>query len=132
MSRAQDDFFGIGNNTPEDETKFRTVTRQASAGFTAKWNERWTSGFGVTYRSVGVTEPTSGVSTQDQFNAASVPGLFGATLGSAGFFVTRDTENRDNYSFKGGSTFKSASIGVLMEATSNTGDTISIRSISFG
>jgi outer membrane protein assembly factor BamA len=31
-----------------------------------------------------------------------VPGLFGATLGSAGFFVTRDTEKRENYSFKGG------------------------------
>jgi outer membrane protein assembly factor BamA len=102
ISRAQDDFFGIGNNSPEDETKFRTVTRQASAGFTAKWNEQWTSRFGVTYRSVGVTEPTAGVSTQDTFNAASVPGLFGATLGSAGFFVTRDTEKRDNYSFKGG------------------------------
>jgi len=102
ISRAQDDFFGIGNNTPEDETKLRTVTRQASAGFTAKWSERWTSGFGVTYRSVGVTEPTSGTSTQAQFSATAVPGLYGATLGSAGFFVTRDTQKRENYSFKGG------------------------------
>src|SRR5215510_12712571 len=101
MSRAQDNFFGIGNDTPEDETKFRTVTRQASAGFKAKWNDRWTTAFGATYRNVGVTNPTSGVSTQDVFSSASVPGLFGATLGSAGFFITRDTEKRDNNSFKG-------------------------------
>src|SRR5262245_724111 len=102
ISRAQDDFFGIGNNSPEDETEFRTVTRQTSAGFTSKWNERWTSGFRAVYRNVGVTNPTSGVSTQDVVSAASVPGLFGATLGSAGFFVTRDTEKRENNSFKGG------------------------------
>src|SRR5262249_62101556 len=102
ISSPQDDFLGIGNNSPEDETEFRTVTRQASAGFTSKWNERWTSGFRAVYRNVGVTNPTTGVSPQDVFSAASVPGLFGATLGSAGFFVTRDTEKRENNSFKGG------------------------------
>src|SRR5207253_1034971 len=103
-SRARDDYFGIGNNSRfEDERQVRTVTRAASAGFTAKLNEHWTSGLHAIYRSVGVTKPTVGHSAQALFTSASTPGLFGTALSSAVFSIGRDTETRENYAFKGGS-----------------------------
>src|SRR5262245_11886238 len=57
-SRARDNFFGIGNNTPlpPEETQLRTVTRGASVGFTASLSDKWTSGLHVVYQNVGVTK----------------------------------------------------------------------------
>jgi len=103
VSRAKDDFYGIGNDSPDDKTEFRTVTRQALAGFSARWNDDWSAGVHAVYRSVGVTKPTSGTSTQSQFDSTTVPGLFGATLRSVGFSISRDTETRAKHAFKGGS-----------------------------
>jgi hypothetical protein len=102
-SRARDSFFGIGNNSQlQDETQFRTITRAASAGFTATLNEDWSSTIRTVYQRVGVTRPTTGVSTQERFDA-SVPGLFGATIGSVVFAIRRDNQVRDDKTFKGGS-----------------------------
>jgi Omp85 superfamily domain len=103
-SRAQDSFFGIGNESSADnETQFRTVTREASAGLTAKINDEWASSVRTVYQRVGVTKPTVGLSTQQNFDNSSVPGLFGATLGSLVFSIGRDNQTIDNKTFKGGS-----------------------------
>lgn len=104
-SRARDNFFGIGNDTREtpEERQLRTVTREASAGFTAKLTDKWTSGLHAVYRNVGVTKPTVGRSAQDYFNSASTPGFFGATVASAVFSIGHDNEAVENYAFKGGS-----------------------------
>src|SRR5262249_35435399 len=102
-SRAQDDFFGIGNDSPvQDERQYRMVTRRVSAGLSAKLNDRWKSSARAEYRNVGITKPTSGSSAQDFFNSNSVPGLSGATLGSAIFSIERDSRVYDNRTFKGG------------------------------
>lgn len=101
-SRASDNFFGIGDNTPDFKTNYRTVTREASAGFTAKLTDDWAAAIRGVYRDVGVTNPTTGISTQSVFTPATVPGLFGANLGSAVFAVGRNTERRENYAFSGG------------------------------
>jgi outer membrane protein assembly factor BamA len=105
ISRARDNFFGIGNDTPlpPEERQLRTVTRGTSAGFTAKLSDNWTSGLHFIYRNVGVTKPTTGHSAQGLFTSASTPGLFGATIASAVFSIGHDNEVVDNYAFKGGS-----------------------------
>ena len=104
LSRARDDFFGIGNESArDDERQLRWVTRQASAGVSANLNEHWKSHFEGVYRSVGVTKPTTGWSAQDHFDAESVPGLFGAKLSSFVFSIAHDTQQRENNSFQGGS-----------------------------
>jgi len=101
-SRAADDFFGIGNDSrSDDESSFRTVTREASAGFAAELNDDWKAGLRGVYRNVGVTNPTTGDSLQDQAGSVSVPGLFGATMGSAAFSIGRDTQVREDFAFKG-------------------------------
>jgi len=104
VSRARDDFFGIGNDSDrDDERQLRWVTRQASAGVSAHLNDQWTSQVRGVYRSVGVTKPTTGWSAQDHFDATSVPGLFGAKLSSFVFSIGHDTQQRENKSFKGSS-----------------------------
>ena len=105
VSRARDDFFGIGNDSPEeDKTQYRLVSREARTGFTAKWNDVWLSNVRGVYRSVGITQPTGDTpSTQDQFDSASVPGLFGGTMGSIIFSIGRNHSKREDYTFKGGS-----------------------------
>ena len=102
-SRTRDDFFGIGNDTPQrDEAQFRTVSRQATAGLTAKLSDAWSSGLHAGYRNVGVTKPLVGQSAQDRFDSVSTPGLFsGATLRSLAFALVRNTETKDQYQFKG-------------------------------
>jgi len=102
-SRARDDFFGIGNEAPRpDERQFRLVTRDASAGVSAKLDEDWTSSVKAVYRSVGVTRPTFGGSAQNYFTESSVPGLFGGKLGGLAFSLLHDSQGRDKYAFKGG------------------------------
>jgi outer membrane protein assembly factor BamA len=104
FSRARDDFFGVGNESLRgNESQLRTVTREASAGFSQKLDNDWSWGLHGVYRSVGVTEPMFGTSAQSRFNADSVPGLFGATLRSAVFSFGRDNRERENYRFQGGS-----------------------------
>src|SRR5262249_49914816 len=66
-SRPEDNFFGIGNESPRDETHFRTVNRQISAGFTTQINDAWTSRVEAVYSRVGVTRPQSGDSAQSVF-----------------------------------------------------------------
>jgi outer membrane protein assembly factor BamA len=103
-SRARDDFFGLGNDSNrDDERQLRLVSREARAGFSRKLNDLWKSQFRGVYRNVGVTKPAVGWSAQDHFDSTSVPGLFGATLGSLVFSVGRDTQQVENMSFKGGS-----------------------------
>ena len=102
-SRARDDFFGLGNDSNrDDERQVRMVTRDASAGLTANLDEHWNSRIRWVYRNVGVTKPTTGWSTQDHFDSASVPGLFGAALTSFVFSIGRDTQQVENKQFKGG------------------------------
>jgi len=104
LSRAQDQFFGIGNDSRmEDETQYRAVTREASAGFTKDFKEDWSSSVRGVYRRIGVTKPTAGPSLQDDLDSASVPGLFGATMGSIVFSIGRDNLAKEDYAFKGGS-----------------------------
>jgi outer membrane protein assembly factor BamA len=103
-SRARDDFFGLGNDSDrENERQLRTITREASAGFTAKLNDAWTAGLHGVYRTVGITKPTFGHSAQEFFDSSSTPGLFGAALESAVFSLGRDTREREDNAFKGGS-----------------------------
>jgi outer membrane protein assembly factor BamA len=108
ISRAQDNFFGVGNETAEDDqAKFRAVTREVSAGFGAKLNDDWKAELGGVYRRVGVTKPVDksgeNLSVQDDPTKASVPGLFGGTLGTAGFAIGRNTKVIENNAFGGGS-----------------------------
>src|SRR5262245_30311102 len=101
-SRPEDNFFGIGNESPRDETHFRTVNRQISARFTTKINGAWTSGVEAVYSRVGVTRPQNGDSTQSVFDD-SVPGLFsGAIIRSVVFSIKRGALVRENNSYKGG------------------------------
>jgi outer membrane protein assembly factor BamA len=105
QSRASDKFFGMGNDSVlEDKTSFRTVTRGASAGLSAEMNDEWTAGLHLSYRNVGVTDPRgSGSSTQEDFAAAGVPGLFsGAVLLSTAFTLERDTRPKDELFSSGG------------------------------
>jgi hypothetical protein len=103
-SRARDNFFGIGNESPlgDEETRVRLVNRQAWAGFTAKVNDQWTAALRAVYRNVGVTKPTVGLSAQEQFASTSTPGLFGGIIRSAVFSVGHNSVVRDDYAFKGG------------------------------
>jgi len=103
-SRARDDFFGLSNDSNrDDERQVRLVIREVSAGITANLDEHWKSQVRGLYRNVGVTKPTVGFSTQEHFDAASVPGLFGAALSSFIFSIGRDTQQVENKQFKGGS-----------------------------
>jgi hypothetical protein len=100
--RPQDDFYGIGNETSlSNQTEFKMVTRAVSGGLVVRKNH-WTSKVYGVYRSVGITQPSSGTSAQAVFNPAAVPGLNGGKLGSIVFTMRRITESRDNYTFKGG------------------------------
>ena len=102
-SRTMDQFFGIGNDSlVGDETQFRTVTREASAGFTANVNEHWTTGVWGVFRSIGVTEPAKGLSLHDHFSSSAVPGFSGDSLGSVIFSVGRNTQVVEDNAFKGG------------------------------
>jgi hypothetical protein len=103
-SRTRDNFFGIGNDTrPENETRFRTVTRSVSAGVTAQLDKSWRAGVHFGYHNTGVTSPLSGDSAQDRFDDSSAPGLFtGAALRTISFSVGRSTESVENRSFRGG------------------------------
>ena len=67
-SRARDGFYGIGNQTPRGEQRlqYRSVTRDASAGFTAKFNDTWSAGLHAMYRNVGITAPRDGRSAFPQ------------------------------------------------------------------
>jgi outer membrane protein assembly factor BamA len=103
-SRARDDIFGLGNESPRaDEKQFRTVTRELSARLTARLRDDWKAEAFGAYRSVGVTKPTSGSNAQEFFTTSSLPGLFGATLRTLGITIGRDTGERKDYTFKGGS-----------------------------
>jgi outer membrane protein assembly factor BamA len=102
-SRARDDFFGIGNQSLRiDERQVRLVRRAMSAGVTKKTKDQWTASLQGVYQTVGVTEPTTGWSAQDHFSAASIPGLFGATLASGVLSLAHDTETRQEFAFRGG------------------------------
>src|SRR5207244_9700610 len=103
-SRASDGFYGIGNQTPRGEQRlqYRSVTRDASAGFTAKFNDTWSAGLHAMYRNVGITAPRDGRSAQDHFDR-STPGLFsGGALRSGVFSISHDTQKREDLAFRGG------------------------------
>ena len=103
-SRPQDDFYGFGNDSSVDnETQFRTVAREMSAGLSAKLSDYSTAGIHGVYSRVGVTAPTSGVSAQDYFDSSSTPGLQGGvTLRSLVFSIGRDNQQREKNAFRGG------------------------------
>src|SRR5262249_32988465 len=103
-SRPRDEFFGIGNETPllNDETRLRLVNRELFAGLSTKFNDRWKAALTAVYRNMGVTNPSVGIDAQEVFAHSSVPGLYGGIVRSAVFSISRDTEVRDDYTFKGG------------------------------
>ena len=103
-SRRSDGFYGIGNDSRvADKSKFRTVSRDATVGLTAQFDNAWKSGFHVGYRNVGVTDPRGEPSTQDVFRNADVPGLFtGAALRSVALSVERDTTHEKPIETDGG------------------------------
>ena len=105
QSRANDAFFGIGNFVRRDveEDRYRTVTREASLGFSAKFNDRWKSGVHETYRNVGVTDPLGGRSAQDRYSASEIPALFsGATLLSTVFSLDHNNKDQEQMAAEGG------------------------------
>lgn len=102
-SRASDQFFGLGNDSSfEEDTEYRSVTRELAAGVSAQLTDSWSAGLRGIYRNVGVTDPVSGSSTQDHFDASTVPGLFGGKIASAVVSLGRNTETRADHAFKGG------------------------------
>jgi outer membrane protein assembly factor BamA len=104
-SHAEDDFFGVGNDTSrQNSTQFRLVERDAYAGLALSLNEKWTAGARVGYRNVGTSEPLGGGrSAQSVFSEASAPGLFtGAAFRYMAFSLIRDTIVRDRMRFTGG------------------------------
>jgi outer membrane protein assembly factor BamA len=102
-SRAGDNFFGIGNNSPRNETEFRTVTRELWGGVSSTIQQNWKFGLELGYRDVDVTDPIGVPSAQEVFDPAVVPGLReGADLASAVFSAAHDTRDRPSLPLKGG------------------------------
>jgi len=102
-SRAKDGFFGLGNDSLQDDrSQFRMVTRQASVGLSAVLDEGWSSGLHAVYRRVGITKPTIGPTVQERFDSESTPGLSGAALSSMVFSLAHDTSRVDDFAFRGG------------------------------
>jgi outer membrane protein assembly factor BamA len=104
VSRPSDQFFGIGNDSPTDETWVRKVNREASIGFSAQVNEAWKTGLHLVYQNVGVTNPPDrAVSALDFFRNNDVPGLFtGANLLGAVLSVDHNTKDREHNATRGG------------------------------
>lgn len=104
QSRPTDRFFGIGNNSPEDhETRFRSVTREAGAGFSSDLDTYSQVSLRLMYRSIGITRPNGATSAQDVFSAIHVPALFsGADLLTAEAAFERDRTDNEYFPTTGG------------------------------
>ena len=94
-SRASEGFFGIGNDSRvEDQTHFRSITREALAGFSADINDEWKSGVHLSYRNTGIDRLSEG-----------------AELRSTRWSVDHDTRDKDEgLPFGGGIEHVEASI----------------------
>ena len=103
-SRASDDMFTIGNQSPNGiESQIRTVSREAAAGFSVRLNDKWKAGVHEEYRNVGVTNPSFGRSAQASFRAFEIPALFtGAVLRATALTVDHDTQDQEHMPAKGG------------------------------
>jgi outer membrane protein assembly factor BamA len=103
-SRRGDDFYGIGNDSSvDDRSRFRTVTRDATVGLSAKFDHEWKSGFHLGYRNVGVTDPVGAANAQDVFRNAGIAGLFtGASLRTVALSMERDTTDEKRLESEGG------------------------------
>jgi hypothetical protein len=76
MSRASDNFFGVGNESLEsDEARFRSVSRVAGGALTVYMSGVWMARLEEGYRSIGITQPRGYRSVTDTFSPADVPGL---------------------------------------------------------
>jgi hypothetical protein len=104
-SRPSDRFFGIGNDTPDLEARFRSVTRDTGAGLEARLNGVWSARVETAYKSIGITEPRKSASALEVYQDAAIPGLShdtGATMLSTTATVTRDTRTHPHLPDSGG------------------------------
>ena len=94
-SRPSENFFGIGNDTPESGlSRFRSVTRSASVALDARLTPNWMAKVEARHRNVGITKPRNFTSTQD-VAPNTLPGLDGgATMHSIAASVRYDTRDR--------------------------------------
>lgn len=106
VSRASDNFFGVGNDSSlSNEARFRSVTRGAGAALVARMEGPWSARLEVDYRSVGITRPRRSPSALDVFERVSIPGLTTerkVTLGSATGVLQRDTRDNPHLTDSGG------------------------------
>ncbi len=95
-TQANDEMFPIGNESPlSAESHIRTVSREASAGFTVNLNKEWKAGLHETYRSIGVSHPLKGTSAQTELHDFPIPGLFsGGHIRST--ILSIDHDDRDD------------------------------------
>jgi outer membrane protein assembly factor BamA len=106
VSRAQDKFFGVGNDSSiSDEARFRSVTRGAGAALEARVKGDWTARAELGYRSIGITRPRKFRDAREVFSGEDIPGLTsepGATFASATVLLQRDTRDDPNLTSAGG------------------------------
>jgi outer membrane protein assembly factor BamA len=103
-SRPSDNFFGIGNETPEAaRTAVRTVNREVAAGVSARLSEHWKAEAHWGYRNVGVTHPRETPSAQLTTWEQDIPGLLtGAVLRSGRLAIERNSKDKQAAASRGG------------------------------
>jgi outer membrane protein assembly factor BamA len=102
-SRPSDNFFGIGNDTAEDQrTAIRTINRELTAGLLARVTTDWTARLYWGYRNIGATHPRRTPSAQLVPWDSDIPGLFtGAILQSGWLAVERNTKDNPDAASRG-------------------------------
>jgi len=111
-SRPEDNFFGIGNDTSlNNESFFKTVTREGAIGFSAQVSNNLRSTVQLSFEKVGVTEPQSGKSAQRVFAASNVPALFtGASMRATSLSIEHNTRDDPHMATHGGQEFVEVSL----------------------
>lgn len=93
--RPSDSFYGIGNETPRTETRFRTISRSTSLGAESAIHDAWTLRGSIGLRSVGVAGNGDFLSTFDVFSPREVPELTrGTVMVQTAAALKRDTTDR--------------------------------------
>ena len=105
-SRPSDRFFGIGNDSSKgNESRFRSVTREAALALETRVNPHWTLRAESGFRSVGTTQPHAAPSATEVFGSLDLPGLTsspGMTMATERIFVERNTKDNPHVPGSGG------------------------------
>jgi hypothetical protein len=103
FARPSDSFYGIGNETPRTETRYRTATRSAGIGAESNIYGAWTLRGSMGVRSVGVAGNGDFLSTLDMFSPSEIPELDkGTVMLQTGMALKRNTTDQPHFASSGG------------------------------